>query len=138
MSSRTGNSNHPCGLVEVANIERIIGVASNPDLRPRGLPDEPRAAKPKSLTRSKKNLLDKVAGEKLEVATARSKRRPLVSLPSPGTTQIYSINPDLNQERISELHLRRHREDHGDDDEKRRKQGAPATAKGHGSHRSGE
>ena len=62
---------------------------------------------------------------------------PLASLPSPEATQIYSINPDLNQERISELHLRRHREDHGDDDEKRRKQGAPATAKGHGSHRNG-
>nr|VDD03224.1 unnamed protein product [Brassica rapa] len=96
---------------EETKTERITRVASNPDLRPRGLPDEPRAAKPKSLTRSKKkNLLDKVAGAKLEVATARSKRRPLASLPSPGTTQIYSINPDLNQERISELHLLRHRE----------------------------
>ncbi|KAG5379798.1 hypothetical protein IGI04_027640 [Brassica rapa subsp. trilocularis] len=60
--------------------------------------------------KDRENHQNKVAGAKLEVATARSKRRPLASLPSPGTTQIYSINPDLNQERISELHLRRHRE----------------------------
>ncbi|KAG2246333.1 hypothetical protein Bca52824_085961 [Brassica carinata] len=105
---------------EETKTERVIGVASNPDLRLRGLPDEPRTAKPRSLTKSKK----------------KSPRQ--TSLPSLGTTHIYSINPDLNQERISELHLRRHREDHEDDDEKRRKQGAPATAKGHGSHRSGE
>ncbi|CAF2222463.1 unnamed protein product [Brassica napus] len=41
---------------EETKTERITRVASNPDLRPRGLPDEPRAAKPKSLTRSKKKI----------------------------------------------------------------------------------
>ncbi|KAF3603950.1 hypothetical protein F2Q69_00038296 [Brassica cretica] len=55
---------------EETKTERVIGVASNPYLRLRGLPDEPRAAKPRNLTRSKKDLLDKVAGAKL------SKRRP--------------------------------------------------------------
>lgn len=60
---------------EETKTERVIGVASNPDLRLRGLPDEPRTAKPRSLTKSKKNLLDKVAGEKLEVATTRSKTK---------------------------------------------------------------
>ncbi|CAN6920463.1 unnamed protein product [Brassica oleracea] len=54
---------------EETKTERVIGVASNPYLRLRGLPDEPRAAKPRNLTRSKKDLLDKVAGAKL------SKRR---------------------------------------------------------------
>lgn len=69
-----------------------IGVASNPDPRPRGLPDEPHAAKRRNSTRSIKNLPDKVAGAKLEVATTSSVRHPLASLPSPGTTQIYSID----------------------------------------------
>uniref|UniRef100_A0A0D3ADG6 Uncharacterized protein n=1 Tax=Brassica oleracea var. oleracea TaxID=109376 RepID=A0A0D3ADG6_BRAOL len=39
---------------EETKTERVIGVASNPDLRLRGLPDEPRTAKPRSLTKSKK------------------------------------------------------------------------------------